>query len=771
MTEPRLDWDRSERRFRVEGLLCGGTFTFRARLRYRRSEGGEPLQIEARPEEEASAGLGSVELVLGWERVGDGLELRPRIPKGHPGFWLDRVELMEIEGLLPGFEDPAKVAIFQHGFQSWSGCHVTSGQAVQRYPWIASFALMNHNVDSPFWGRRDGLISSLFTLLRPPSSSEALLIGFTSQRSGLGEVFVRTRKGAGILCNLDMGGRRVEGGEDLVLDGLRLAFGEPGSIRDAWAERLSLEMGARKLRAPLAGWCTWYEFYAKVKPEQVRANLERICGLGRLGLQVVQLDDGYQAAVGDWLQWSKRFPEGVAPLMQEIDKAGFKAGIWLAPFMTTRDSALAKAHPEWLLKDSKGRPVDCGFNPVWMSRACALDLTHPEVLEYLESVFRRLREYGIQHFKLDFLFAGARSGRHHRPGLSPVEIYREALGRIRAVVGEESTLLGCGAPIGPSIGCFEAMRVSEDVKEEWHSSIASFFGRGCGFPSARGSIANNLHRAFMHDRLWSNDPDGLIVREHDSRLARDEVETHATTLSMTGGLVFLNDDLTRLENDRLKILEGLLPPCPKAARLQRWLDTDLPSLFEMEGDALRGVAGGQALARRLLAFLNLGEGWEERPLPQEVSGGSFFDFWREQTVLVHRPGSSMARDPRVVVPPRSVRALLWTPWLGRPAVVGSSFNLTALVDGRMREHFSAEVGAGLEILRVECDALARSSGRLWLSVPARYALAVDRLPKGVSVQDLQPARVTLEVHLAPPWSIELLFHTIGPPEIVASGGR
>jgi alpha-galactosidase len=345
-----------------------------------------------------------------------------------------------------------------------------------------------------------------------------------------------------------------------------------------------------------------------------------------------------------------------------------------------------------------------------------------------------------------------------------VEVYRKGLALCREVVGEERTLLGCGAPIGPSIGLVDAMRVSEDVKEEWNSLLASFAGRGCGYPSARGSIANNVHRAFTHGRWWRNDPDGLIVRAHDSRLAPDEVETHATVLGMSGGLVFLNDDLTRLEPERLHLAEGLLPPCARPAFAREGLAEEFPPLLEIEGDLARGAGTVAGAPRRLLAFLNLGESWVERSVPEGVIGGSFFDFWREEMASVLRPGSDLSRSPRIVVPPRGVRALLWTPWLGRPALVGGSFHLTALVDGRMREFFSEEGGDGLALLHVECDALARSRGRLWLGVPARYGLLVDRLPRGVSVKEILPSRSVLDVDLAPPFSFDLLFATIGPSE-------
>ena len=42
-----------------------------------------------------------------------------------------------------------------------------------------------------------------------------------------------------------------------------------------------------------------------------------------LRVEVVQIDDGYQRAVGDWLDTCDRFPRGLEALAREIRDAGF----------------------------------------------------------------------------------------------------------------------------------------------------------------------------------------------------------------------------------------------------------------------------------------------------------------------------------------------------------------------------------------------------------------------------------------------------------------
>ena len=51
-------------------------------------------------------------------------------------------------------------------------------------------------------------------------------------------------------------------------------------------------------------------------------------------------------------------------------------------------------------------------------------------------------------------------------GTDPITAYREGLEVIRDAAGD-AYLLGCGAPILPSVGLLDAMRVSPDTAPEW----------------------------------------------------------------------------------------------------------------------------------------------------------------------------------------------------------------------------------------------------------------------------------------------------------------
>ncbi len=649
-----------------------------------------------------------------------------------------------------------RVRVFRNGYQSWSPAHAHRGDDVQKYPRWESYALMNHNVDSPYWGRSDGLLSHQFAVISGrdgdrlgvgSGDSEAAGLGFITQNAGLGEIFIQTRGVGGVEAMLDYGGKCLRPGERLSLEPLWLARGLAPTILEQFAERCGRAMGARvsRDRSPV-GWCSWYEFYTEVRDEDVRSNIAVLREHPQLGLSVVQLDDGYQAAVGDWERINDKFPRGLAPLAADIRGTGLSAGLWSAPFFVAQTSRRFREQSQWLLRDENQKPVDCGRNLMWKSRLYALDLSRDEVDAWLRGLFSDWAAAGFDYFKIDFLFAGLRHGMHANPAMSPVEVYRAALATIRDAIGPGRFLLGCGAPLGPSVGYVDGMRISCDVKEVWHSRFWSFAGRGCGIPSLRDSLQNNLSRAFMHRRLWHNDPDCILVRQERSELTVAEVKLMLTVLGMTGGMLLLSDDLSRLAKHRLDWAERILPPTTLVGRAPTAWEEEFPTRFELHG-----------ASRRLTAYINWNESpvraWPDSDNDADSDSGpgitevTRFDVWGEQVL----------EEPAVEIDAHGVCAVLETPRSSEPHLVGTNLHLTALVDGRVRESFDRAAG----ILRIQARDIARSSGQIWLRLPPGFHLgrgadAADEHRELVtSIRPVGPNVWVIGVQAQAPWELQL----------------
>ncbi len=333
---------------------------------------------------------------------------------------------------------------------------------------------------------------------------------------------------------------------DLVGDRLVVAADGPVSVESApagielalasFADDIATRLGAGPPRTAPTVWCSWYHYFLDVTEDDIVENLAGIDS-HRLPVDVVQIDDGWQAGVGDWLELSGRF-SSLSGLAARIRDSGRRAGIWVAPFVVGSRSVLAREHPDWLVGEA-------GWN--WGQDLLGLDLTHPGARDYVWSVFRRLREAGYDYFKLDFLYAGALTGQRHAD-LTGVAAYRSGLELIRDAVGAESYLLGCGAPILPSIGLVDAMRVSPDT---YHPTDAEDERRRL---RGRSSV---IARAWQHGRFWVNDADCLVARP--SFAARRE---WTEVIERYGGLRSVSDRIADLDDWGLQTTRRLLATAP-----------------------------------------------------------------------------------------------------------------------------------------------------------------------------------------------------------------
>jgi alpha-galactosidase len=320
-------------------------------------------------------------------------------------------------------------------------------------------------------------------------------------------------------------------------------YDAPGGLAETlagWADDLAARAEIVTISEIPPVWCSWYCYWAEVRETDIIANLEAMDRF-QLPVDVVQIDDGYEAEIGDWLTLSDRFTS-LADLAARIRDRGRRAGIWVAPFLVGARSRLASEHPEWLVRDAWA-----GHN--WNEDLFALDITHPDAAEYITGVFRDLTAHGFSYFKLDFTYAGALLGGRHGDA-APLDAYREGLRLIREAVGQDATLLGCGAPLIPSVGLVDAMRVSPDTAPFYHRT-----GLGADRPSLRNAMVTGHARGFQHGRLWANDPDCLIVRPEVEH--REEWAAH---VEASRGVVASSDPLDELDDWGLEVTRRLLRP-------------------------------------------------------------------------------------------------------------------------------------------------------------------------------------------------------------------
>ena len=121
----------------------------------------------------------------------------------------------------------------------------------------------------------------------------------------------------------------------------------------------------------------------------------------KLGCELFVLDDGWfgdrnhdRAGLGDYNVNPKKLPKGLKGLAEDINSLGLEFGLWFEPECVNEDSALHRAHPDWVLED--GLPRVYGRNQLH------LDLTRADVRDYIvENVSRILDHANISYVKWD----------------------------------------------------------------------------------------------------------------------------------------------------------------------------------------------------------------------------------------------------------------------------------------------------------------------------------------------------------------------------------
>lgn len=512
---------------------------------------------------------------------------------------------------------PEKTAFYSNGWQSWSPNGTWQYGEKQPRSRLKPFAHpMIYNTCTPIPRKTSEFSSDMFGAIIDHEAKVGLICGFLSQKEQFGSLVSRLHPEPDLQVWANADRIDLREGATLSSDWLAWQFFETTDSEPfkVYFEAVARENEIRQRMETPVGWCSWYYYFQNITPAELRKNLQAVSQLKpQLPLKFFQIDDGFEQDVGSWFDFDDAFPDGVAGLSQEIRDEGLTPGIWLAPFIVEPKSKLIRRHPHWLLRSENGRPVNSGFG--WSGFCRALDLTHPDALGYVRDVVRTaVNEWGFPYLKLDFLQAAALPGVHHDPTKTRAQILRQALELVREEAGSNVILLGCGCPIGSGLGIFDMMRISADVGPEWEPSAITLkkpFREEPNMPCARNAIQNIITRAPMDPHWWVNDPDCLLVRA-DSKLTLAEVQSLASAISLSGGAILISDDLSKLDEDRLRIARSLLPVLPPNPQVLDLFEKTMPT-------KMRQVMQTPAGERQVIALFN----WSDEPRDLELDLQAF----------------------------------------------------------------------------------------------------------------------------------------------------
>lgn len=442
---------------------------------------------------------------------------------------------------------------FANGFQSW-----TDTKEFAKGEMMADEGLIGRGIfgKSPFGinlvgdytfvdqPKEYGVFHSIsFAYVRNGKSID--LFGSLNDRTGYTIIYADMNKNT-LKYSKDVEGITIN--EPYELLDLYFDNGEYDAVFDRYFDAMNIKpLTDRKIK----GYTSWYNYYQNISEDIILRDLEAIGKRSDL-VNTFQIDDGYQTAVGDWLSIDKKkFPNGMKPVADKIHEKGLKAGIWLAPFGAQRGSKIATEHPDWLVKNKKGKPIIVGAN--W-GGFYPLDIDNQQARDYIKGVFDVvLNQWGFDLVKLDFLYATAVVPMHNK---TRGQLAYESIDFLRECVGDKQ-ILGCGVQQMPCFGKVEYMRIGADMSLGWkHSLIRKNMHRED--VSTPNAIHNSVYRRCLNKRAFLCDPDVFLLRKTNIHFTPQQQRVLAKFIKLFGEVLFVSDNVDDYDDEQLAIFNDTL---------------------------------------------------------------------------------------------------------------------------------------------------------------------------------------------------------------------
>ncbi len=425
------------------------------------------------------------------------------------------------------------------------------------------------------------------------------------------------------------------------------------------------------------GYCTWYsQPHGGASDEEHMAELAEFCGkeLTKYGFNLLQIDDKWQLSRRDFTTYNQKgpYPNGMKPTADKIKAEGMTAGIWFIPTGWDPNRPVFKEHQDWFVH----KKDDGSIYTVYWAGSC-LDMTHPEAREFLYKVISQMtRQWGYKYIKIDGLWTGMAvkilypkpdyrddnlgDAVFHNPAKTNIEAYRDGLKLVREASGDDVYILGCNVAqnmrtLGASIGLVDGMRIGRDIGARWSSIL--------------NCVEMGARLYFMHNRLWHNDPDCLMLREP---LSLDQARAWGSWIAISGQLNIASEWLPGLPAERLDVIKRSMPNHGLCGRPIDLFENAFGQIWHL-------TAGAGPQRKDIIGMFN----WDDKKpdtvrveldklnLPDGGSGTyAGFDYWAKKFI---RPFTGTFESE---LRPSSCRIISIKQILERPVLVSTSRHIT-----------------------------------------------------------------------------------------------
>lgn len=440
---------------------------------------------------------------------------------------------------------------FANGYQSWSTSKeysknekMTGVTPLAFLPALKNLAGISSDCRFCSDNKTAGVFCShCYTYIRHDEDIE--LFGSLSEKNGF-TVYYADMNLNTLEISKDATGASLKCGEKYTLFDIAVIKGKYDEVFDEYFDLFGI---LPPKVSHMSGYTSWYNYFQKINENIILRDLNALDGV-KDSVNIFQIDDGYETFVGDWLDPNpEKFPHGMGYIADEIHKKGYNAGIWLAPFNVQIKSRIYREHPDWVIKDSDGRPL---LGCVSWGGAYTLDIYNEEAREYIRSFFDVvLNEWGYDMVKLDFLYSQCL---YPRNGKSRGTIMCEAMAFLRECCGDK-IILGCGVPLGAAFGYVDACRTGCDVDLKYTGKYYNKLGLNNELPSAQNSIINAIYRRHLNGRAFCSDPDVFFLRYSNLKFNMNQKILLGGINHIFGGVLFVSDDAGEYVDSDIKALK------------------------------------------------------------------------------------------------------------------------------------------------------------------------------------------------------------------------
>ena len=520
-------------------------------------------------------------------------------------------------------------------------------------------------------------ISYTFLAMAEPDTRSGIVTGWLTNDRASGVVLSKLQKSSVLIeARSEYGNLLIKPGENATGETFAIGyFDDALTGLEEYADTIAKRYKIRLPDIP-SGYCTWYSKpHGGASDEEHMAELAEFCGqeLTKFGFNLLQIDDRWQLSRRDFTNYNPKgpYPNGMKLTAEKINEHGMTAGIWFIPTGWDPNRPVFDDHQDWFVHKNDG-----SIYTVYWAGSC-LDMTHPEAREFLHEVIAQMtRDWGYKYIKIDGLWTGMAvkilypkpdyrddnlgDAIFHNPTKTNIEAYRNGLTLVRKAAGRDVYILGCNIAqnmrtLGASIGLVDGMRIGRDINADWQKII----------PCAE--MGSRLY--FMHNRLWHNDPDCLMLREP---LTLEQARAWGSWIGISGQLNIVSEWLPGLPKHRLDIIKRTMPNHGLSGRPIDLFESRLAKVWYLtdgKGQQRKDVIGlfnwddkKSEKIRVEMANLNL---------PDEGSGTYVgFDYWANKFM------PPFSNKFEVELQPSSCRVISIRPLGKRPVLVSSSRHVT-----------------------------------------------------------------------------------------------